>query len=183
MFLFVSRSAKAFVAAIAISAGALAAPAFASKPAPSKAQIRAAVNKAEHSRYLWATVNICNTKHHRDMIGVRGQMPSLSFAVSLDMNIQIDYWSSTRHRFVRVPGVAKSVPLGDPTNSIVQGGATFRFDPPVYLSGTISFKWKLHGKVIGRTSRATSSGDKHVAFGDPPGYSAATCRMSKPAKA
>jgi hypothetical protein len=186
MFLFVSPRAKAIAAAVAIGGWALVAPAFASNSSPTasskgptRAQIRAAIHRALHSRFLWATVNICDTKHHPNVIGIRGQMPSLSFAAGLRMTIQVDYWSTTEHRYVPAPGAAAVVQLGRPKNSIIQGGATFTFQPPVRLSGTIEFQWMLHGKAIGHTTRATSSGDKQVAYGDPPGHSAASCRMPK----
>jgi hypothetical protein len=178
MFLSVTRRAKALGAAIAISAAALVPPALASSATPSKAQIRRAIQRAEHSRNLWATVNICDTKHHPGVIGVRGQMPSLSFAASMTMDVQVDYWSSVKHRFLPVPHISQLVALGDPTNVIVQGGATWKFKPPVLLSGTIRFQWKLHGKVIGTITRPTGRGYKHVLNSDPAGYSAASCRMS-----
>src|SRR6516225_9959914 len=92
MFLFVSPRAKAIAAAVAIGGWALVAPACASNSSPTastkgptRAQIRAAIHRALHSRVLWATVNICDTMHHQNVIGIRGQMPSLSFAAGLRM--------------------------------------------------------------------------------------------------
>jgi hypothetical protein len=94
------------------------------------------------------------------------------------MRIQVDYWSFKLSRFVTDPGAKQTVALGDPVNTIVQGGATFKFKPPVVLSGTVTYQWKLHGKLIGHVTRLTGHGYKHVAFGDPPGHSTATCTMS-----
>jgi hypothetical protein len=144
---------------------------------PTAAQIRAAIRRAEHSRDLWATVNICNTKHNQHIIGIRGQMPSLGFASRLSMDVQIDYWSIKDRRFKPDPGVTKLILLGQVTNGLRQGGVSFRFKPQVILSGEITFIWKRDGKVLGRAHRKTGHGLKHVDFGDPPGYSTATCRI------
>jgi hypothetical protein len=146
---------------------------------PTAAQIRAAVNKAERSKQLWSTVNICNTKHHRDTIGIRGQMPSLSFPSALYMKVQVDYWNYAAKKFAPDPGVDQTVALGDPANQIVQGGAMFKFKPPALLSGTITFEWKLHGKLIGSKRLATASGHKNAKFGDPPGYSSNKCTIKR----
>ena len=92
------------------------------------------------------------------------------------MRIQVDYWNGTK--FVPDRHAITQLDLGDPVNQVIQNGANFVFHPPVILSGTIEFQWKLSGKVIGSATRLTGHGDKHVADGDPPGYSTATCRMS-----
>jgi hypothetical protein len=146
---------------------------------PTPAQIRAAVKKAESSKQLWATVNICNTKHHRHTVGIRGQMPSLGFPATLSMQVQVDYWNYAAKKFVPDRGVHQLVALGDPANEIVQGGATFKFKPPALLSGTITFEWKLHGKVIGSKRSATATGHKNAKFGDPPGYSSSRCNIKR----
>jgi hypothetical protein len=149
---------------------------------PTAAQIRAAVKKAEQSKQLWSTVNICNTKHHRDTIGIRGQMPSLSFPSSLYMQVQVDYWNYAAKKFEPDPGVNQLVTLGDPANQIVQGGATFKFKPPALLSGTITFEWKLHGKLIGSKRSPTGNGHKNAKFGDPAGYSSSECNIKQPSR-
>jgi hypothetical protein len=172
MFPVVKSQARTAAALVAL---AMPASALASRP-PGAKQIRAAVQAAQHSRLLWATVNICNTAHHRHTIGIRGQAPSLPFATSMSMRIQVDYWNGKR--FVSDPYATASLDLGHRTNEVVQNGANFTFRPSVVLSGTIEFEWKLAGRVIGRATRLTGHGYKHVAGGDPAGYSAATCRIS-----
>jgi hypothetical protein len=152
-----------------------------SKP-PTPAQVRAAVAKAERSKKLWSTVNICNTKHHPDTIGIRGQMPSLSFRSSLFMQVQVTYWNYKAKKFEPDPGVQQWVSLGDPANEIVQGGALFKFKPPAVLAGTVTFEWKLHGKVVGSEQRATGGGHKNAKFGDPPGYSSNDCTLKEQIK-
>jgi hypothetical protein len=150
----------------------------ANKP-PTPAQIRAAVAKAQRSKQLWSTVNICNTKHHPHTIGIRGQMPSLSFPASLFMQVQVDYYNYAAKKFEPDPGVQQWVSLGDPADEIVQGGTEFKFKPPAVLAGTVTFQWKLHGKVIGTKQRATAGGHKNAKFGDPPGYSSNDCTIKQ----
>jgi hypothetical protein len=176
MFLVVHLRARTVVALVVAAA---AAPAYgqAKSSDPTPVQIRTAIRTAAHSRSLWATVNICDTKRHPNTIGIRAQMPSLPFAASLSMRVQIDYYSFADKRFVSDPGVVRTVPLGDPANQVIQGGANFQFQPPVVLSGTVTFEWKLAGRTIGRATRLTGHGYKGVNGGDPAGYSTATCRM------
>src|SRR6516165_1209759 len=80
------------VTLIAGSAQALAKGKHPSPKPPTAAQMRAAVQRAERSKYLWATVNICNTKRHPHAIGVRGQMPALGFPALLQMTVHLKYW-------------------------------------------------------------------------------------------
>jgi hypothetical protein len=145
---------------------------------PTSAQIKAAINKATHSKDLWSTVNICNTKKHPDTLGIRGQMPSLTFPSSLYMDVQVDYYNYSTKQFERDPGVTQTLSLGDPSNEIVQGGTTFKFKPPAIVSGTITFQWKLHGKLIGSKRRATGGGHKAAKYGDPRGYSSNDCYIN-----
>jgi hypothetical protein len=147
----------------------------ASKP-PTQAQIRAAVRRAERSRQLWATVNICRTPR----FGVRGQMPGLGFASDLSMKIQVDYWSFAKKRFVPLRGVSNVVSLGTAAQDLHQAGSVWRFKPPAILSGTITFQWRRGNRLIGETTRLTAHGVKGVDDADPKGNSTATCRMLGP---
>ena len=166
------RIAVAIVAASALAAGSASA---ATTAPPTPAQIKAAVNTAIHSKQIWSTVNICNSAHDPDTIGIRGQMPSLGFPSSLYMTVQVDYWNYSAMQFEPDPGVTQTLSLGDPSNQIIQAGATFKFKPPAVLSGTVTFEWKLHGKVIGSKRRATGGGHHDAKYGDPPGYSSNDC--------
>jgi hypothetical protein len=177
--LMIVKSRASRVAALAALATAVLAPAALARSGghpPSPQAIRAAVRSVESSKLLWATVNICDTKGHPDTIGIRGQTPSLPFATTISMTIQVDYWNGAK--FVADPHAITRINLGDPVDEVIQNGANFTFNPPVTLSGTIEFQWKRAGKVIGSASRLTGHGYKHVADGDPTGYSTATCRIS-----
>jgi hypothetical protein len=180
MFLLMRLPGAKIAVAVALGCGVAASGAGASSDrAPTPAQVRAAVARAERSKQLWSTINICNSKHHPDTLGIRGQMPSLGFPAALFMQVQVDYWNYTAKKFEPDPGVQQRVSLGDPANEVVQGGAEFKFKPPAVLAGTITFEWKLRGRLIGAKRRATGGGHKNAKFGDPPGYSKNDCTIKQ----
>jgi hypothetical protein len=145
---------------------------------PTPKQIKRAVARARHSRALWATVNICDTKKYPNTLGVRGQIPALGFKASLSMNIQVEFFDSSKQRFVPVPGATMAIPLGSATTGLQQAGATFSFKPHTgLLSARVEFDWSRAGNVIGRAFHDTTGGHADEDFGSPPHFSAATCRI------
>jgi hypothetical protein len=150
-------------------------PAYASR-GPTSSQIRAAIRKAERSRDLWATVNICNTTRHPNAVGIRGQMPDLGFNARLAMRFGVDYWVITKHQFQPVPHVTSSVSLGISRSGLRQGGVRFKFGSHAgHLRGSVTFEWRLGRRVLGSITRKTSAGHRGADFGDPPHFSAAQC--------
>lgn len=169
----------ATVLALAIAAATFVAAASATSSGnPTAAQVKKAVTQAEHSRSLWATVNICNTKSYPGTVGVRGQMPSLGFAAWLSMNIQLNYYSTAEKQFVALPsGGAHKTRLGRSSTKLQQGGATWTFNRPVLLDATIKFVWKREGKLLGQTTQTTAAGHPSAQYGSPAHYSAKQCRI------
>jgi len=145
---------------------------------PSAAQEHAAVLKAERSRSLWATVNVCNTRAHHDQVGIRGEMPALGFPARLEMTVQLTYLDSVTGHYAPVPGAQTRIQLGTVTHGDVQDGALFRFRPTVTLQGKVTFTWSRDGRTLGSVTRATSGRHRGVADADPRGFSAATCRIA-----
>jgi hypothetical protein len=174
MFLAMSR-----LVAIAVAAALLpAAAADAQQPSngPTSDQIRAAIKRAEGSRSLWATVNICNTKRYRNVIGIRGQMPSLGFASALRMQFEVQYWSINSKHFRPVPGTKQWVELGAPKRGVHQGGIRFTFAPHAgTLRGIVTFEWWRAGRAIGRATRTTTRGHRNADYGDPAHFTAWKC--------
>jgi hypothetical protein len=145
---------------------------------PTAAQIRRAVRNAKHSKALWATVNICDTKKFPDTLGVRGQMPALGFGSSLSIDIQVDFFDKTKKRFVPVPSATMKIPLGRVASGLQQGGATFTFQPHTgLLSATVDFQWMRGGKVLAHTTRRTTGAHKSADFGNPAHFSAPQCTI------
>jgi hypothetical protein len=173
----VARTATVLALAIAVVTSAAVATA-ATSGHPTAAQIKKAVTQAEHSKSLWATVNICNSKRYPDTIGIRGQMPSLGFAAWLSMDIQLNYYSSTANEFLPLPsGGTHTTRLGRSSIKLQQGGATWTFTKPVLLNATIQFVWRREGKLLGEITETTTAGHPNANFGSPPHYSAKQCRI------
>jgi hypothetical protein len=151
---------------------------------PTAAQIRKAVAGAERSKLLWATVNVCQTngKHaaHGGSIGVRGQMPTLGFAATLGMTIQLNRYSAKSKSFVALPyPTAKTtVSPGTFATDLHQDGAVFPFSGPAgLLNATVTFSWTRAGKLLGRIAEPTTAGHPSAAGGRPARYSAAQCLL------
>jgi hypothetical protein len=170
------------VALIAALAAAVAPPALgsASSRGPSEAQIRTAVRHVKRSPKLWATVNTCNTRAFPDTIGIRGQMPTLGFAASLSMSIQVDYWDSSARRFHPIPDphARRLVALGRVSFGFQQGGHTFQFAKHAgLLRATVTFQWQRGRRLLGHMSMPTTGGHPDADGGSPPRHSAPTCRI------
>jgi hypothetical protein len=174
----VARLATVLALATAVMIGVAAANA-ATSGNPTRAQIRKAIARAEHSKSLWATVNICNSKRFPDTVGIRGQMPSLGFAAWLSMNIQLNFYSATDKKFIPLPsGGTHTARLGRSSVKLQQGGANWTFTNPVQLNATVQFVWRREGKLLGETTRTTTAGHPAEDFGSPAHYSAKQCQIS-----
>jgi len=164
---------------LVVLAGAASALASAGQPLPSAAQIHTAISGATRSKALWATVNVCDTDSQPQMLGIRGQMPSLGFPVAMSMSIQAQYFSSSKKRFEPVPNGQRIVNLGQATKTLRQGGADFQFERHSgTLRGVITFAWTYRGSTIGHAVRTTTAGHPDADFGSPRHFSASACKIS-----
>jgi hypothetical protein len=176
------RTARASLLAAGLGL-AMAVPAAAKPPRPpTPRQVAHAVSTAEKSSSLWATINICNSRTHRDEIGVRGQMPSLGFSSTMSMTITLNAWSASEKKFVAInsPNAVDTVKLGSHSRGLEQGGTIFPFQKGEkgLWNATIVFTWTRQGKVVGTTQRRTTAGHHTADFGSPPRYSAKQCSIS-----
>jgi hypothetical protein len=151
---------------------------------PTATQIRKAIANAERSKMLWATVNVCQTKGKHaakgGSIGVRGQMPTLGFASTLSMTIQLNRYSAKSKSFVAVPYATArtTVSPGRFAKDLHQDGAVFPFSGPAgLLNATVTFGWTRSGKLLGSTTQETTAGHPDAAGGQPARYSAAQCQL------
>jgi hypothetical protein len=177
MFLAVRTLVRIAALATCLVVVSTAPPADAAGRPPTPGQIRLAIRRAERPGALWATVNICNTRRYPGRLGIRGQMPSLGFAASMSMSIQVDYLNQANHRFRPVPGASRAIGFRA-TTGLHQEGANWRFRPHTgTLSATITFTWSLAGTVLARATRAVTSGHPDADFGDPSHFSAAQCKI------
>jgi hypothetical protein len=179
MVIFVRVALVTTVLALGVLAAGGGGLAQAARGNPSRAQIKRAIQRAERSNSLWATVNICDTKHHRHTMGVRGQMPTLGFASWLSMRVQVNYYSSKRARFVPLSKASSTLRLGRMSKGLQQLGSTFTFSAHAGLfNATIDFIWRRSGRLLGHTTRRTTAGHSNAAFGDPKHFSAKECRIA-----
>ena len=137
-----------------------------------------AVRTAERSRYLWATVNICNTRRHPDAIGIRAQMPALGFSTTLEMDFQVDQRAAHSASFHPVSRARRAVSVSSIKRGLQQEGVTFSLGANAgELRGTVKFEWRLGHRVLGRSTRVTTRGHPTASFSDPPRYSASRCTI------
>jgi hypothetical protein len=135
------------------------------------------------SPLLWATIDVCNSAAHPDTIGIRGSMPGTADAHELMyMSFRVEYRSSPGHwRYLGGAGQSGFVLVGNGSSLARQAGQDFEVAPRAsgsyVLRGVAVFKWRLHGRTIATAVRATRAGHVAAAGADPPGFSAATCRI------
>jgi hypothetical protein len=178
MVIFVRAALLKTVLALAVAVSMPAAFAQAANRNPSPRQIRRAISRAERSKSLWATVNICNSRRQRNTIGIRGQMPTLGFPAWLSMRIELGFYNKTKKRFDPVSSTVKLIRLGRSSTGLVQDGTTFMFTPHTGLfNANVQFIWRRSGKLLGQTRRRTTAGHHDADFGSPPHFSAKQCRI------
>jgi hypothetical protein len=179
------RSSRLLAAAIAT---ALTLPMIADAASgPSGAQIRAAVRRAEKSKDLWATINVCDVPVAKPsgykQIGVRVQIPALGFSTRLYMTLGIQFWEGTHKGYVKTNVHYGPKTIGLAVDSPRQGGYSFYFPRPpaggsYLIRGVATLEWRIGKKVLGRATRVTGGGYKNVDFGNPHGLSVPTCRLT-----
>lgn len=150
---------------------------------PSRRQIAAAVQRAKHSKDLWATVNICDPRRPaslRYVVGIRGQMPALGFSARLTMTVHVGYWSQAEHAFVpdSSPNATRTQALGSEAHGLQQSGAEFKFYPHAgRFDATVTFQWTRGRTILARVQRPTTAHHPSADFGTPPHYTAASCSV------
>ncbi len=129
---------------------------------------------------LWATIDVCNPSDQRYIVGVRGSMPSDGlWGESMFMRFRLQYLAEGR--WVDLAGADSGLLPLPP--GYQQDGRSFTLSPPpsgttYTLRGLVSFQWRRGSTMLAALSRATSAGRQSGAGADPPGYSAAQCRIS-----
>ena len=140
---------------------------------------------ASRPKDLWATVNVCDTKVHQNMMGVRASMPGDGGHTRMYMRFVAQYYDRSRQLWsdVKGSGISKWIYVGSGIYARRQGGYTFAFDPPVggktfVLRGAVDYKW-VKGRRIVRTAHVlTKSGHPGTKGADPAKYSAGLCEIT-----
>jgi hypothetical protein len=140
---------------------------------------------------LWATVNICDTAAHPDMMGVRARMPGDGSRQQMYMRFRAYYFTEDG-RWLPVGGSADSawLAVGSARYRSRETGFTFSFDPPpagrrFVVRGRVDFQWRERRRrgrrvrtvVVRRERLNTRTLAVPVDGSDPPGYSNGICEI------
>lgn len=143
---------------------------------------RASTHSLLQSRELWATVNVCNSEHHPDTIGIRGSMPGDGHAHDvMYMRFLVQSLDASTGKWADIGRSADSgfVAVGSGA-STRQAGRSFEFKPtasPYTLRGSVEFQWHHAGHTTVVATRVTTSGHESLAGAEPKGFSTATCTL------
>jgi hypothetical protein len=140
---------------------------------------------ATRPKDLWATVNLCDTAIHPDMMGVRASMPGDAQHTKMYMRFVAQYYERTKQLWSDVQGSSIShwILVGSGDFARRQGGYTFAFDPPksgktFVLRGAVDFKWTKGSRIVRTAHVNTKSGHPGTKGADPATYSAGLCEIT-----
>ena len=135
----------------------------------------------------WSTINICDTQKHPDQLGIRARMPAMDRGVKMKMRFFVQW--KRNGAWVGLPAQGGGTTMSD---WYVVGYGNYKWEElgtnfhvtdlqpgdNFLMRGLVKFQWRKHGKVV-KSAHAYTSGDHHQrAYGDPKGFSAATCNVS-----
>jgi hypothetical protein len=146
---------------------------------------------AHRSPELWATVNVCDTERHPDMMGVRARMNGNGTSQQMWIRFQAHWFDEARERWRPVGRAATSrwIRLGHARVRSRETGYTFAFDAPApgerfVVRGVVDYQWraKRRGRwvVVRRARLNTKRRSGNVRGADPPGYSNGICELRTP---
>jgi hypothetical protein len=134
---------------------------------------------------LWATVNVCDTPTHPDMMGVRASMPGDADHTKMYMRFAAQYFDRAKQLWsdVKGDGLSKWIFVGSGLYARRQGGYTFAFDAPAagktfVLRGAVDFKWAKKGRIVRTAHVVTKGGHPNTRGADPKAFSAPLCEIS-----
>jgi hypothetical protein len=169
------------------AAGSLLAAAAAVAATP-LAAVAAPANSSGHtiyqSRYLWATIDVCNTPAHPHTVGVRASMPGSGIArEQMLMRFAIQYRDASGAWLnLGAAGDSGFVGVGSSSFKARQSGRSFQLTlapgSSVIVRGVVTFEWLRRGHVVRHAQKQTTAGHDSVANADPRGYSAAACELA-----
>lgn len=133
---------------------------------------------------IWATVNVCDTPGAPNTIGIRGAMPGIATkGATMWMRFRVQY-RGAKGQWITAAGIGTGfLKIGSASVRSRQSGHSFVIKPPAkgsyLLRGQVTYQWRSrNGSVVRQAARVTESGHRSTAGADPPGYSAAVCRIS-----
>ena len=153
-----------------------------SSAAAATGPVRSASKPPAKSSELWATVDLCNTPHHPDTIGIRGSMPGDGHTHDLMyMRFLVQSLNATTGKWSNIGRSADSgfVLVGSAALTR-QAGRSFEFKPTATtftLRGLVEFQWHHAGRTVRIVNLPTTAGHTSLAGAEPAGFSAASCAL------
>ena len=144
---------------------------------------------ASHAGDLWATINICDTETHPNVLGVRASMPGNGTRQTMWMRFRATYYDRATETWHRVPGDSSSpwINTGNARFRARQAGRQFTIEPPLpstsyVVRGVVKYQWRRResGEVVERRRQVTLAGHPTGRFGDPFDYSSGLCEIKYP---
>jgi hypothetical protein len=133
---------------------------------------------------LWATVNVCDTTVHDNMMGVRASMPGDGDHTKMYMRFVAQYYDRAKQLWSEVQGsgVSKWIYVGSGQFARRQAGYTFAFDAPAggktfMLRGAVDYKWTKGRRIVRTAHLLTKSGHPNTKGADPSAFSAGLCAI------
>jgi hypothetical protein len=133
---------------------------------------------------LWATVNVCDTEIHPDMMGIRASMPGDAQHTKMYMRFSAQYYDRSKQLWLEVKGsgVSDWQYVGSGQYARRQGGYTFAFDPPksgrsFVMLGAVDFKWKKGRRIVRTAHTTTKGGHPNTSGSEPKGFTAGLCEI------
>jgi hypothetical protein len=139
---------------------------------------------ATRPKDLWATVNVCDTALHDNMMGVRASMPGDGDSTKMYMRFIAQYYDRTHQLWseVKGSGISKWIYVGSGKYARRQGGYTFAFDPPkngktFVLRGAVDYKWTKGRRIVRTAHVTTKGGHPNTKGAEPKTFSAGLCEI------
>ena len=148
-----------------------------------------ATASASHSGDLWATINICDTAAHPNVLGVRASMPGNGTSQTMWMRFRASYFDRETEQWYDLAGDSRSpwIKVGNARYRARQGGRKFTIAPPpptttYVVRGIVKFQWRRRktGEVVRRREKLTLAGHPTGSHGDPYDYSSGLCEIRYP---
>jgi len=133
---------------------------------------------------LWATVNVCDSGLHDNMMGVRASMPGDGDRTKMYMRFVAQYYDRGKQLWseVKGSGVSDWIYVGSGQYARREGGYTFAFDAPgsgktFVLRGAVDYKWTKGRRIVRTAHLLTKSGHPNTKGADPASFSAGLCEI------
>jgi hypothetical protein len=147
------------------------------------------------TRYMWATINVCDTAASPNSMGVRASMPGNGTSQRMYMRFHATWFSRSRQVWFHVEGDGTSpwIYAGSARHRAHQAGYSFQFGQPTpgstfVVRGVVEMQWRARvprrrgraarWQVVERKRATTRGGIPNVGAGDPPGRSDGLCVIS-----